>query len=117
MAIFLNADSKVIVQGMTGSEGMKHTRRMLASGTQVVGGVNPKKAGTSVDVDGTSVPVFGGVAEAMQQTGANVSVLFVPPAFAKGAVVEAIDAQIPLAVVITEGIPVKDSAEFYNYSK
>src|SRR3954470_10756444 len=117
MAIFLNADSKVVVQGMTGSEGMKHTRRMLASGTQIVGGVNPKKAGTSVDVDGTSVPVFGGVAEAMQQTGANVSVLFVPPAFAKGAVVEAIDAAIPLAVVITEGIPVQDSAWFWQYNQ
>src|SRR4051794_2032952 len=117
MAIFLNADSKVVVQGMTGSEGMKHTRRMLASGTQIVGGVNPKKAGTSVDVDGTSVPVFGGVAEAMEQTGANVSVLFVPPAFAKGAVVEAIDASIPLAVVITEGIPVQDSAWFWQYNQ
>jgi succinyl-CoA synthetase alpha subunit len=116
MSIFLNSDSKVVVQGMTGSEGMKHTRRMLASGTNIVGGVNPKKAGTSVDVDGTSVPVFGGVAEAMQQTGANVSVLFVPPAFAKGAVVEAIDAQIPLAVVITEGIPVQDSAWFWQYN-
>ncbi|MFP5218215.1 MAG: succinate--CoA ligase subunit alpha [Actinomycetes bacterium] len=116
MAIFLNADSKVVVQGMTGSEGMKHTRRMLASGTQIVGGVNPKKAGQSVDVDGTSVPVFGGVAEAMEQTGANVSVLFVPPAFAKGAVVEAIDARIPLAVVITEGIPVQDSAWFWQYN-
>ncbi|TAL21800.1 MAG: succinate--CoA ligase subunit alpha [Frankiales bacterium] len=117
MAIFLTADSKVIVQGMTGSEGMKHTRRMLASGTQVVGGVNPKKAGTSVDVDGTSVPVFGGVAEAMKETGADVSVIFVPPAFAKSAVVEAIDAEIPLAVVITEGIPVHDSAWFWAYSK
>jgi succinyl-CoA synthetase alpha subunit len=116
MAIFLTADSKVIVQGMTGSEGMKHTRRMLASGTQVVGGVNPKKAGTSVDVDGTDVPVFGGVAEAMQETGADVSVLFVPPAFAKAAVVEAVDAQIPLAVVITEGIPVQDSAWFWQYT-
>ncbi|MDT7573414.1 MAG: succinyl-CoA synthetase alpha subunit [Actinomycetota bacterium] len=116
MSIFLTADSKVVVQGMTGSEGMKHTRRMLASGTNIVGGVNPKKAGQSVDVDGTSVPVFGGVAEAMQQTGADVSVLFVPPAFAKGAVVEAIDAGIPLAVVITEGIPVQDSAWFWQYN-
>jgi len=116
MAIFLTGDSKVVVQGMTGTEGMKHTRRMLASGTQIVGGVNPKKAGTSVDVDGTGVPVFGGVAEAMEQTGADVSVLFVPPAFAKGAVVEAIDAQIPLAVVITEGIPVQDSAWFWQYN-
>ncbi|HIZ97234.1 MAG TPA: succinate--CoA ligase subunit alpha [Candidatus Janibacter merdipullorum] len=118
MAIFLTADSKVIVQGMTGSEGMKHTTRMLASGTNVVGGVNPKKAGQSVDFPGgQSVPVFGSVADAMKETGADVSVVFVPPAFAKSAVVEAIDAEIGLAVVITEGIAVKDSAEFYNYSK
>lgn len=117
MAIFLDENSKVIVQGMTGSEGMKHTQRMLASGTQIVGGVNPRKADTSVDFDGgISVPVFGTVAEAIAETGANASVIFVPPAFAKSAVVEAIDAQIPLAVVITEGIAVKDSAEFYNYS-
>jgi succinyl-CoA synthetase alpha subunit len=118
MAIFITADSKVIVQGMTGSEGMKHTTLMLASGTNVVGGVNPKKAGQSVDFpDGKTVPVFGSVADAMKETGADVSVIFVPPAFAKSAVVEAIDAEIPLAVVITEGIAVKDSAEFYNYSK
>lgn len=118
MAIFLTADSKVIVQGMTGSEGMKHTTRMLASGTNVVGGVNPKKAGQSVDFPGgQSVPVFGSVADAMKETGADVSVIFVPPAFAKSAVVEAIDAEIGLAVIITEGIAVKDSAEFYNYSK
>lgn len=117
MAIFITADSKVIVQGMTGSEGMKHTTRMLASGTNVVGGVNPKKAGQSVDFpDGQSVPVFGSVADAIKETGADVSVVFVPPAFAKSAVIEAIDAEIGLAVVITEGIPVKDTAEFYNYS-
>ena len=117
MAIFLTSESKVIVQGMTGSEGMKHTTRMLASGTQVVGGVNPRKAGQVVDFpDGVQVPVFGSVAEAMEQTGATVSVLFVPPAFAKDAVVEAIDAGIGLAVVITEGIAVRDTAEFYNYS-
>ena len=118
MAIFLNNDSKVIVQGMTGSEGMKHTTRMLASGTNVVGGVNPRKAGTTVDFpEGKQVPVFGSVADAMKETGADVSVVFVPPAFAKSAVIEAIDAEIGLAVVITEGIPVKDTAEFYNYSK
>ncbi|KRE57002.1 succinate--CoA ligase subunit alpha [Phycicoccus sp. Soil748] len=118
MAIFLDENSKVIVQGMTGSEGMKHTQRMLASGTSIVGGVNPRKAGTTVEFDGgTTVPVFGTVAEAMKETGANVSVIFVPPAFAKSAVVEAIDAAIPLAVVITEGIAVKDSAEFYAYSR
>jgi succinyl-CoA synthetase alpha subunit len=116
MAIFLNADSKVIVQGMTGAVGMKHTTLMLADGTAVVGGVNPKKAGTSVDFEGTDIPVFGSVKEAMEATGANVSVVFVPPAFTKSAVVEAIDAKIPLVVVITEGVPVKDSAEFFNYS-
>ena len=113
MAIFLTADSRVIVQGITGSEGTKHTRRMVSSGTKVVGGVNPRKAGT--DVDG--IPVVATVAEAMEQTGADVSVIFVPPAFAKAAVVEAIDAQIPLAVVITEGIPVQDSAWFWAYSQ
>jgi succinyl-CoA synthetase alpha subunit len=118
MAIFLDENSKVIVQGMTGSEGMKHTQRMLRSGTQVVGGVNPRKAGTTVDFEGgVTVPVYGTVAEAMKETGANVSVVFVPPAFAKSAVVEAIDAEIPLAVVITEGIAVKDTAEFYAYSR
>jgi succinyl-CoA synthetase alpha subunit len=112
MAIFLTKDSKVIVQGITGSEGTKHTRRMVASGTNVVGGVNPKKAGS--DVDG--IPVFATVAEAMEKTGADVTVVFVPPAFAKGAVIEAIDAGIPLAVVITEGIPVQDSAYFWQYN-
>ncbi|MFD9128369.1 succinate--CoA ligase subunit alpha [Kitasatospora sp. NPDC059571] len=116
MAIFLTKDSKVIVQGMTGSEGMKHTRRMLASGTQIVGGVNPRKAGTTVDVDGTEVPVFGTVAEAMEKTGADVTVIFVPPKFTKDAVVEAIDAEIGLAVVITEGVPVHDSAAFWAYA-
>ena len=113
MAIFLTADSRVIVQGITGSEGTKHTRRMVSSGTKVVGGVNPRKAGS--DVDG--IPVFATVAEAMASTGADVSVIFVPPAFAKAAVVEAVDAQIPLAVVITEGIPVQDSAWFWAYSQ
>ena len=118
MAIFLNADSKVIVQGMTGSEGIKHTTRMLASGTNIVGGVNPKKAGTTVEFPaGEQVPVFGSVADAMAATGADVSVIFVPAAFTKAAVIEAVDAGIPLAVVITEGVAVKDTAEFYNYAK
>ncbi len=122
MSIFVNKDSKVIVQGITGGEGTKHTARMLASGTQVVGGVNARKAGTTVshtDADGNAVelPVFGTVAEAMEQTGANVSVLFVPPAFTKDAVVEAIDAKIELAVIITEGVPVQDSAEFWAYAQ
>jgi succinyl-CoA synthetase alpha subunit len=113
MAIFLTENSKVIVQGITGSEGMKHTRRMVASGTNVVGGTNPKKAGT--DVDG--IPVFATVKEAMEKTGADVSVIFVPPAGAKAAVLEAVDAGMPLVVVITEGIPVQDSAAFYQYAK
>ena len=117
MSIFLNENSKVIVQGMTGSEGSKHTARMLASGTAIVGGVNPRKAGTSVDFDGTSVPVFGNVADAMKETGADVSVIFVPPPFAKAAVIEAVDAHIGLAVVITEGIPVHDSTYFWAHAQ
>ncbi len=114
MAIFLNSDSRVIVQGMTGSEGRKHTQRMLNSGTSIVGGVTPGKGGQRVDFDGASVPVFNSVGEAVEATGANVTVIFVPAKFTKGAVVEAIEAEIPLAVVITEGVPVKDSAEFYT---
>ena len=122
MTIFLNKDSKVIVQGITGGEGSKHTSRMLAAGTQVVGGVNARKAGTTVlhkDAAGNPVelPVFASVAEAMEQTGADVSIAFVPPAFTKDAVVEAIDASIPLLVIITEGVPVQDSAEFWAYAQ
>lgn len=113
MAIWLNSDSKILVQGMTGSEGTKHTRRMVASGAKVVAGVTPGKAGQ--DVDG--IPIFDDVATAMAQTGANVSVVFVPPKFAKGAVQEAVDAAIPLCVVITEGIPVHDTAQFFQYSQ
>ncbi|MFJ8688178.1 succinate--CoA ligase subunit alpha [Micromonospora wenchangensis] len=116
MAIWLTKESKVIVQGMTGSEGSKHTRRMLAAGTTVVGGVNPRKAGTTVDFDGAELPVFASVADAMRETGADVTVIFVPPQFTKGAVVEAIDAGIPLAVVITEGVPVHDTASFWAYN-
>ncbi|MET9560134.1 succinate--CoA ligase subunit alpha [Streptomyces tauricus] len=117
MAIYLTKESKVLVQGMTGGEGMKHTRRMLAAGTDVVGGVNPRKAGHSVDFDDRAVPVFGSVREGIEATGADVSVVFVPPAFAKAAVVEAADAGIGLAVVITEGIPVHDSVAFTTYAQ
>ncbi|MEV5908418.1 succinate--CoA ligase subunit alpha [Streptomyces chartreusis] len=117
MAIYLTKESKVLVQGMTGGEGMKHTRRMLAAGTNVVGGVNPRKAGRTVDFDDRAVPVFGSVADGMRETGADVTVVFVPPAFAKAAVVEAADAGIALAVVITEGIPVHDSVAFTSYAK
>ena len=114
MSISLDENSKIIVQGMTGSEGMKHTRRMLASGTDIVGGVNPRKAGSTVDVDGADVPVFGSVADAVKETCADVSVVFVPPRFAKDAVEESIDAAVPLVVVITEGIPVHDTASFFT---
>ena len=116
MAIFLNENSKIIVQGMTGAEGMKHTQRMLAGGSNIVGGVNPRKAGETVTVEGKDLPVFGTVADAMKATGANVSVIFVPPAFAKAAIIEAIDAEIELAVAITEGIPVHDTAEAWAYN-
>ena len=112
MAIFLTGESRIIVQGMTGSEGSKHTRRMLAAGSTVVGGVNARKAGESVDFDGTTLPVFGTVAEARKETAADVSVVFVPPKFTLDAVTEAIDAEMPLVVVITEGVPVHDTAVF-----
>jgi succinyl-CoA synthetase alpha subunit len=102
---------------MTGSEGTKHTKRMLKAGTNVVAGVTPGKGGQSVDMDGKQLPVFNTVAEAIAVTGANVSVVFVPPKFAKAAVIDAIDAKMPLVVVITEGIPVHDSAYFYTYAK
>jgi succinyl-CoA synthetase alpha subunit len=116
VAIFLTSESRVLIQGITGSEGRKHGARMLRAGTKVVGGTNPKKAGTTIELNGTDVRVFGTVAETMAATGADVSVIFVPPAGAKAAVKEAIDAQIPLAIVITEGIPVHDTAEFWAYA-
>ncbi|GGY37359.1 succinate--CoA ligase subunit alpha [Streptomyces xanthochromogenes] len=115
MAIFLTGESRVLVQGMTGAEGMRHTRRMLAAGTRIVGGVNPRKAGRVVDVDDRGVPVFATVAEGMAATGADVSVVFVPPPFARAAVEEAADAGIGLAVVITEGIPVHDAVAFHAH--
>jgi len=121
MSIFLNKDSKVIVQGITGNEGSVHTARMLKAGTRLVGGVNARKAGTTVSHtnaqgDEVELPVFGTVAETMQETGADVSVVFVPPKFAKDAIIEAIDAEIPLLVVITEGIPVQDTAYVWQYN-
>jgi len=117
MAIFINEHSKVLVQGMTGSEGTKHTKRMLASGTNIVGGVTPGKGGQVVDMDGKSIPVFNSVSEAVAATGANASVIFVPPKFAKAAVIDAIDAALPIVVVITEGIPVHDAAAFFAYAQ
>jgi succinyl-CoA synthetase alpha subunit len=116
MAIFLTGESRVMIQGITGSEGSKHGRRMLAAGTNVVGGTNPRKAGQTVDLGSAQVPVFGTVAETMAATGADVSVVFVPPAGTKSAVMEAVDAAIGLVVVITEGIPVHDTAQFWAYA-
>jgi succinyl-CoA synthetase alpha subunit len=120
MSIFLNKDSKVIVQGITGGEATKHTALMLKAGTNIVGGVNARKAGTSVTHTGRdgaelTLPVFGSVKEAMAETGADVSVVFVPPAFTKDACVEAVDAGIGLMVVITEGVPVQDTAEVWAH--
>jgi len=115
MSIYLNKDSKIIVQGITGGMGSKHTTLMLQAGSNIVGGVNARKAGTTVELNGKELPVFGTVKEAIAETGADVSVLFVPPAFTKDACIEAIDAEIPLIVVITEGVPVQDSAEVWSY--
>ncbi len=112
MAIWLDHRSKVLVQGMTGTEGRKHTQRMLLFGTRIVGGVTPGKGGQSVLFDEDPIPVFNSVAEGKEATGADVSVVFVPPRFAKDAVLDAVAAGIELIVVITEGIPVKDTAEF-----
>ena len=115
MSIYLNKDSKIIVQGITGGMGSKHTTLMIESGSNIVGGVNARKAGTTVELAGKELPVFGTVAEAMEKTGADVSVVFVPPAFTKDACIEAIDAGIGLLVVITEGVPVQDTAEVWSY--
>jgi succinyl-CoA synthetase alpha subunit len=116
VAVFLTEDSRIIVQGMTGAEGRKHTARMLAAGSKVVGGVTPGKGGRTVEIEGIALPVFNTVAEAMDGTGADTTVVFVPPKFAKGAVIEAVDAGIGLAVVITEGIPVHDTASFWAHA-
>ncbi len=115
MTIYLNKDSKIIVQGITGGMGSKHTDLMLQAGSSIVGGVNARKAGTTVELNGQELHVYGTVTEAMEATGADVSVLFVPPAFTKDACIEAIDAGMPLIVVITEGVPVKDTAEVFAY--
>jgi len=116
MAIFLTGQSRVMIQGVTGSEGRRHGARMLAAGTNVVGGTNPRKAGQTVELNGVDVPVFGTVAETMAATGADVSVVFVPASGTKAAVIEAIDAQLPLVIVITEGVPVHDTAAFWAHA-
>ena len=105
MAIFLDKNSKVIVQGITGREGLFHTQRMLAYGTNVVGGVTPGKGGTKIE---SGQPVFNTVKDAVDATGATHTIIFVPPPFAADALYEAYDAGIGLAVAITEGIPAHD---------
>ncbi len=111
MAIFVNHQTRVIVQGITGQEGQFHTRQCIAYGTNVVGGVTPGKGGQKMD----DVPVFDSVAEARQAVNADTSLIFVPPPFAADAICEAIDAGIGLIVCITEGIPVMDMLTVKNY--
>lgn len=117
MSIWLDQTSKIIVQGITGSEGRKHSRRMIMAGSRVVGGVTPGKGGQTLRFEEDPLPVFDGVAEAVAATGANVSVIFVPAPYAKAAVVEAVDAQVPLIIVITEGVPVRDTALWLEYAQ
>jgi len=113
MSILVNKDTKVITQGITGAHGLFHTVAALEYGTEVVAGVTPGKAGT--DVQG--VPVFDTVAAAVKATGANASVIYVPPPFAADAIMEAVDAELPLVVCITEGIPVLDMVKVKHYMK
>ncbi|MCA8832683.1 succinate--CoA ligase subunit alpha [Hymenobacter pini] len=113
MSVLVNKDSKVIVQGFTGSEGSFHAQQMIEYGTNVVGGVTPGKGGTQH----LDRPVFNTVAEAVQQTGADTSIIFVPPAFAADAIMEAADAGIKVIVTITEGIPTKDMIAVKEYLK
>ncbi|WP_282941792.1 succinate--CoA ligase subunit alpha [Paenibacillus sp. RC67] len=120
MSILVNKDTKVITQGITGSVGMFHTKGGLDYGTQMVGGVTPGKGGTNIDItleDGSvkSLPVFNTVAEAKAATGATVSVIYVPPAFAADAIMEAVDAELDLTICITEGIPVLDMVKVARY--
>lgn len=111
MSVLVNKSSKIIVQGFTGTEGTFHATQMIEYGTDVVGGVTPNKGGT-MHLD---KPVFNTVADAVKQTGANVSIIFVPPAFAADAIMEAADAGIALIVCITEGIPVQDMVKVKNF--
>jgi succinyl-CoA synthetase alpha subunit len=118
MAIFIDNDTRLVVQGITGRDGSFHTRQMMEYGTQVVAGVTPGKGGQSFDgPDGATVPIFNGMDEAVAQAGANTSVIYVPPAFAAGAVMEAADAGVKLIVAITEGVPVQDMARAHAFAR
>jgi len=111
VSIFVDKNTKVITQGITGATGLFHTKQALEYGTKVVGGVNPNKGGTEIE----GIPVFHTVEEAVEATGANASVIYVPPAFAADAIMEAIDAELDLVVCITEGIPVLDMVKVKRY--
>ena len=111
MSILVDRNTRLLVQGITGSEGTFHTRRCIDFGTKVVAGVTPGKGGTLWD----SIPVFNGVEKAIEETGANASMIFVPPAFAADAIMEAADARLPLVVCITEGIPILDTVVIQRY--
>src|SRR5213078_164933 len=111
MSILVDKNTRLVVQGITGKEGTFHTRQMVEYGTNVVGGVTPGKGGTTHE----SIPVFNTVSDAVKEAGANASVIYVPPAFAADAVMEAADASVPLIVAITEGIPVADMVKVNEY--
>ncbi|HEY4600139.1 MAG TPA: succinate--CoA ligase subunit alpha [Cerasibacillus sp.] len=111
MSVYVNKDSKVIVQGITGSTARFHTKQMLEYGTKIVGGVTPKKGGTEVE----GVPVFNTVQQAVEKTGATVSVIYVPAPFAADAIIEAVDAELDLVICITEHIPVLDMVKVKRY--
>lgn len=113
MSIYVNKDTKVIVQGITGSAGLYHTEQMIAYGTKVVGGVTPTKGGTTV----LGVPVFNTVSDAVKETGATASVIFVPAPFAADAIMEAVDAELELVVCITEHIPVNDMVKVKHFMR
>ena len=113
MSVLVDKSTRLIVQGITGREGTFHAKGCAAYGTQVVGGVTPGKGGTTHE----GWPVFNGVLEAREKTGANATVIFVPPPFAADAIMEAVDAEIPLIICITEGIPVLDMVRAYEYLK
>ena len=118
MAIFIDSDTKVLVQGITGRDGSFHTREMMSYGTRVVAGVTPGKGSQTFEgPNGSNVPIFNGMDEAVHETGANTSVIYVPPRFAAGAILEAAEAGVKLIVAITEGVPVLDMARAHAFAR
>lgn len=117
MAIFIDSDTRLVIQGITGRDGSFHASQMMEYGTNVVAGVTPGKGGQTFESEGGSAPIFNSMDEAVAQTGANVSVVYVPPAFAANAVLEAIDSGVGLVVAITEGVPVLDMARAHAFAR